>query len=113
MDRYLLDLMLQDVRRGNKIDYALNGQVWINLIILFQERFGVKFDIDFLKNCCKCLETLYHGMRNLLEYRGFSWDEMHQMVIAPDEVWDAYIKVHSISFCLSFNYQLLISNLGL
>ena len=102
MDRYLIDLMLQEIHWGNKIDYAPNGPVWNDIYILFQEKFGVQFDESFLKNCCKSLEMFYHGMRDLLEQRGFSWDETLQMVTACDDVWDAYIKVHFTSFMSYF-----------
>ena len=100
MDRYLIDLMLEEVRRGNKINYALNNEACIDMIALFKERFDVQLDKDFLKSCCKSLEMLYYDMRKLLEQRGFSWDDRQQMVTAYDNVWDAYIKVH----CTSLSY---------
>lgn len=102
MDRYLIDLMLQEVHRGNKIDYALNVELWIDIFALFHDRFGVQFDQNFLNRCCKYLEKFYLDMRNLLEQRGFSWDETQQMVTACGDVWDAYIKVHFTSFMSYF-----------
>ncbi|KAI4349995.1 hypothetical protein L6164_010529 [Bauhinia variegata] len=94
MDRFLIDLMLDEVQRGDKIDYAYNSKALIDMLILFKERFGVQFDVDFLKSCCKDLEMLYHDMRSLLEQRGFSWDETQQMIRACDDVWNTYIKDH-------------------
>ncbi|RDY06143.1 L10-interacting MYB domain-containing protein, partial [Mucuna pruriens] len=94
MNRYLIDVMLEEVQKGNKIDYVLNNQAWSKMVVLFKERFGKQFDKDYLKNCCKGLENIYHNFRSLLEQRGFSWDEMQQMITAYDGVWDAYIKEH-------------------
>ncbi|XP_061349444.1 uncharacterized protein LOC133294713 isoform X2 [Gastrolobium bilobum] len=94
MDRYLIDLMLEEVRRGNKIDYVLNSQAWTDMVVLFKERFGVQFEENYLKHRCKGMEKLYHDLRSLLEQRGFSWDETRQMITAYDGVWDAYIMEH-------------------
>ncbi|KAJ1375364.1 Myb/SANT-like domain [Sesbania bispinosa] len=92
MDRYLIDVMLGEIQRRNKIEYDLNDQAWSDMVVLFKERFGIQFDKNYLKQCCKGLEKLYHSLRSLLEQRGFSWDETQQVISACDGVWDAYIK---------------------
>ena len=93
MDRYFIDLMLGQVIRGNKIDYSLDNQAWIDMASLFRENFELKFDKDFLRGCHKSLENLFNDMKNLLRQRGFSWDETQQLVTAHDAAWDAYTKV--------------------
>lgn len=106
MERCLIDIMLEEVRRGNNIYYVLNSPAWIDMLVLFKERFGIQFDKDYLKSCCKGLEKLYHDLRYILEQRGFSWDETKQMITAYDGVWDAYIKVcytALFAYILSFN----------
>lgn len=115
MDRYLIDFMLEEVRSGNKIDYVLNNQAWSDMVVLFKERFGIQFDKDHLKQCCKCLEKLYYDMRSLLEQKGFLWDETRQNITAYDSVtvWDAYVMVCYTFFCLTFKLQFLVADHGI
>ncbi|XP_031255410.1 uncharacterized protein LOC116113397 isoform X3 [Pistacia vera] len=94
MDRHLIDLMLEQVQSGNRIGYTFKNEAWIDMAVSFVERFGLKYDKDLLKVHHKSLEKQYYAMKNLLEHRGFSWDERRQMVTAYGDVWDAYIKEH-------------------
>lgn len=97
MDRYLIDLLLEQLQKANKIDYSLDDQAWVDVLVLFKERFGLQYDKDLLRSRYKSLEKQYHDTKDLLDRRGFWWDETQQMVTAYDDVWDAYIKVHNLS----------------
>lgn len=110
MDRYLIDVMLEEVHKGKKIDHSFNNQACMDMFILFQERFSLQCDKDFLKSHYRSLEKQYNDMKNILDQRGFSWDESRQMVTAYDDVWDAYLKVNGrlVLFpCISLNLMLL------
>ncbi|KAG2667698.1 hypothetical protein I3760_15G128000 [Carya illinoinensis] len=92
MDRHLIDIMLEEVHKGKKIDFTFKNQACIDMIMLFKERFALHYDKDFLKIHYRSLEKQYYDMKNLLDQSGFSWDETRQMVTAYGDVWDAYLK---------------------
>ncbi|XP_012446060.1 uncharacterized protein LOC105769755 isoform X1 [Gossypium raimondii] len=94
MDRYLIDLLLDQVHRGNKLGQTFLTQAWIDMVTSFNVKFGSHYDKDVLKNRYKHLRRLYNDIKILLEQSGFSWDETRDMVIAEDSVWNAYIKSH-------------------
>lgn len=92
MDRYLVDLLLDQVHRGNKLGQTFIAQAWVDMVILFNTKFGSNHDKDVLKNRYKHLRRQYNDIKFLLEQSGFSWNEARDMVTAEDSVWDAYIK---------------------
>lgn len=110
MDRCLIDLMLEQAHKMNNMDYTINNQVWIDMVALFKDRFGLQQDKDILRSQCKRLEKQYHEMKALLDQRGFWWDETQQMVRAHDDVWDAYIEVHYLSISLSKCQSIVTNN---
>ncbi|XVE97320.1 hypothetical protein REPUB_Repub03eG0009500 [Reevesia pubescens] len=95
MGRYFIDLLLDQVHRGNKLGQAFLTQAWVDMVTSFNVKFGSHYDKDVLKNRYKHLRRLYNDLKILLEQGGFSWDEARDMVIAEDNVWDAYIKSHT------------------
>ena len=93
MDRFFIDLMLEQVQKGNQIDGVFRKQAWIEMIASFNAKFGFNYDMDILKNRYKTLRRQYNVIKNLLELDGFAWDDARQMVTADDSVWQDYIKV--------------------
>ncbi|PIA61208.1 hypothetical protein AQUCO_00300619v1 [Aquilegia coerulea] len=94
MDRFFIDLVTDQVRRGNMIDHAFRKQVWVHMTILFNKKFGYQYEKDVLKNRYKSLRRKYNEITAFLNQNGFHWDSVRQMVVADDWVWDDYIKVH-------------------
>jgi hypothetical protein len=53
------------------------------------------------------LKTDYKLVEALCEQSGFRWEEKHQMVTAPDDVWDKYINVcHFLSLLSIYSFYL-------
>lgn len=93
MDRYFIDLMLDQVQKGSRIDGVFRKQAWMEMIAAFNAKFGFSYDLDVLKNRYKTLRRQYQVIKNLLDLDGFVWDDACQMVTADDYVWQDYIKV--------------------
>ncbi|KAL7595601.1 hypothetical protein Lser_V15G30039 [Lactuca serriola] len=94
MDRYLVDLLVDHVNKGNKIGHTFIAQAWIEMVKSFNANFNSNHDKDVLKNRYKHLKRQYNDINTLLGETGFSWDDTREMVVAQDHIWDAYIKVH-------------------
>lgn len=95
MDRYFIDLMLDQVQKGSRIDGVFRKQAWMEMIAAFNAKFGFSYDLDVLKNRYKTLRRQYQVIKNLLDLDGFVWDDARQMVTADDYVWQDYIKAHA------------------
>ncbi|TYJ21214.1 hypothetical protein E1A91_A08G049800v1 [Gossypium mustelinum] len=94
MDRFFIDLMLEQLQNGNQIDGVFCKEAWTEMIASFNAKFGSNYDVDILKNRYKTLRRQYNVIKNLLQLDGFAWDDDRQMVIADDSVWQEYIKGH-------------------
>ncbi|XAR52575.1 hypothetical protein NMG60_11020718 [Bertholletia excelsa] len=94
MERYFVDLMLDHMQQGNRVGHTFNKQAWTEMLIMFCAKFGSQLDDDILKNHYTALWKQFNDVKDLLDQNGFSWDDTQQMVVADDDVWDAYIKGH-------------------
>ncbi|KAK3211208.1 hypothetical protein Dsin_015914 [Dipteronia sinensis] len=94
MERYFIDLMLEQMHRGNRVGHTFNKQAWTDMLTMFNAKFGSQYDKDVLKSRYTNLWKQFNDVKNLLDQNGFSWDETRQMVIADNYVWDAHIKAH-------------------
>lgn len=99
MERYFVDLMLEHINRGNRIGHTFNKQAWIDMLAVFNAKFGSQYDKDVLKSRYTNLWKLFNDVKHLLCQNGFSWDEARQMVVADDYIWDEYIKVNRVESC--------------
>ncbi|KAF3446171.1 hypothetical protein FNV43_RR11350 [Rhamnella rubrinervis] len=94
MERYFIDLMLEQMHRGTRIGHTFNKQAWTDMLTVFNAKFGSQYDKDVLKGRYTNLWKQFNNVKNLLGQNGFSWDETRQMVVADDYVWESYIKVY-------------------
>ncbi|KAL5155750.1 L10-interacting MYB domain-containing protein [Glycine soja] len=104
MDRYFIDLMLEQVAQGRKFeDHLFSKRAWKHM----STKFNFQYEKDVLKNRHKTLRNLYRGLKNLLAQPGFSWNEKRSMVIAGNHVWDQYLKemLHQRSHLIQANME--------
>lgn len=92
-DTYFIELLLEQVRKGNKTGHGFRKQSWAEMITLFNSKFGFHYDTDVLKNRYKRLRKQYNEMKSLVNQTGFKWDHSIQMVIADDNSWTEFTKV--------------------
>lgn len=97
MNMYLIDLLLEQIRARNEISHTFDEQDWAIINALFSEKFGVQFDTYMLENQYTSLMKEYNDINSLLDQNGFAWDETQQKIVADDDIWEAYIKVHLLS----------------
>lgn len=94
MDRYLIDLLLDQALKGNKLGQTFITQAWTIMVAHFNANFQSNYEKDILKNRYKYLRKQFNEIRNILKQDGFLWDEAREMITADDQLWDAYIKEH-------------------
>ncbi|EOA28611.1 hypothetical protein CARUB_v10024832mg [Capsella rubella] len=94
MDRCLIDLMLEQVDRGNKIGETFTEQAWAVMAESFNAKFGIETDMFVLENRLILMMKECDDINNILNVEGFTWDEEKQTIVAEDEYWEAYIKDH-------------------
>uniref|UniRef100_A0A9I9D9H2 L10-interacting MYB domain-containing protein n=1 Tax=Cucumis melo TaxID=3656 RepID=A0A9I9D9H2_CUCME len=94
MEQYFIDLMLNQVHRGNRMGHTFNKQAWNDMLMMFNAKFGSPYDINILKSRYTNLWKQFNDIRNLLDNEGFSWDNARQMVIAENNIWDSFIRAH-------------------
>lgn len=107
MERYFVDLMIEQMHRGNRIGHTFNKQAWTDMLAIFNTKFGSQYDKDVLKLRYTNLWRQFNNVKNLLGQNGFSWDETREMVIANDYVWDTYLKVNYLGYFLVRVYALI------
>lgn len=95
MELYFIDLMIDQVQRGNKVTHTFTEQAWADMIESFNGKFGLQCSKNFLEDWYICLMKQYDDISSILNRSGFMWDESQQMVTAENNVWEDYVKVHS------------------
>lgn len=107
MERYFIDLLLDQVHRGNRMGHTFNKQAWTDMLTMFNAYFGSPYDEKVLKSHYTNLWTQFNDIKILLDQNGFSWDDTKQMVVASHHVWDSYVKVHY--FLWSFLFYIFLA----
>ncbi|CAA7032961.1 unnamed protein product [Microthlaspi erraticum] len=94
MDHYMIDLLVDQVNKGNRVGQTFISSAWSEMVASFNAKFESQHSKDVLKNRYKHLRRLYKDIKFLLEQNGFSWDTRRDMVVADDGVWNNYIQAH-------------------
>lgn len=98
MDQYFMELMLKQKEKGNKLENTFTKQAWTDMLALFNAKFSSDYNKRVLRHRYRKLWKYYSDLMTLVKQKGFSWDEKREMLVADDDVWEAYIKVYRLSF---------------
>jgi hypothetical protein len=95
MDQFFVELMLDQVHKGNKTGHTFKKKAWAGMVTSFNKKFGFHYGRVVLKNRYNILRRHYSSIKILLTQKGFSWDETQQKVVADEWLWNKYIKVRN------------------
>lgn len=92
MDECFIELMLEQ-NIVNNIVHGVDDRIWTMITTSFNEKCKLQYDNQALQDRYAYFMKQFNEVECLLNQKGFSWDDTIQMVVANDEVWEAYNKV--------------------
>jgi len=92
--RVLVELYIAQAGNGKGGDNGLNSVGWKAV----QEQFSSKLELSYKKSQLQSqwsdLKNRYTVFKRVKENSGFGWDDAEQQPLAPESVWDAFLKSH-------------------
>ncbi|XP_042482863.1 uncharacterized protein At2g29880-like [Macadamia integrifolia] len=87
---YLLKLMVEQVKVGNKSSSTFNKGGWNNIKKGLEEKFNRSFTMVQLRNKMNKMRFDYSAFKKLLDTTGFGWNSVTRTcTVEDDSVWDA------------------------
>ncbi|XP_062082012.1 uncharacterized protein At2g29880-like isoform X2 [Humulus lupulus] len=94
-DAYLVELFIEQHNCGRTAYNEFKNEVIRSVTRDFNKKFGMNLEENQIKNRYNVMKKDYGVVKTLLSHTGFHWDEIRQMVVADDKVWDNYIAIKS------------------
>ncbi|KAK7304875.1 hypothetical protein VNO77_42768 [Canavalia gladiata] len=94
MDHWLGKILVDQVRKGLKVDKVLQTEAYDTAVSAINAKFGLHLTKDNIKNRLKTWKKQYELLKELLSHTGFKWDETKKMIIADISTWNDYIQMH-------------------
>ncbi|KAF8395743.1 hypothetical protein HHK36_019694 [Tetracentron sinense] len=94
MDRCLTKILVEQAKKGNKIDKTLKSATYTAAVRALNDKFALDLTKEHIRSRLKTWKKQYVVLKELLAQSGFEWDETRKMIVANDSVWNDYIKEH-------------------
>ncbi|CBI37896.3 hypothetical protein VitviT2T_003102 [Vitis vinifera] len=94
-DAYLVELFIEQHNCGRTAYNEFKVEVYKSVTNDFNRKFGMNLEENQIKNRYNVMKKDYGIVKTLLSHPGFAWDDIRQMVVADDKIWDSYIAVRS------------------
>lgn len=94
MDHWLGKILVDQVRKGLKIDNVFQTEAYDKAVSAMNAKFGHHLTKFHIKNRLKTWKKQYEIAKEILCHAGFKWDETKKMIIANDSTWIDYIRTH-------------------
>ncbi|XP_058084107.1 uncharacterized protein LOC131231819 [Magnolia sinica] len=94
MDNALVDALVEQVNLSRKSDVSFKPEAYKATIAEISVRCGVHLENKHISNRLRTFKKFYWAVKDMLNTSGFGWNPVVKMVIATDDVWEAYIASH-------------------
>lgn len=115
-DAFVVDFLAEQCSLGRFSDNGFKKEIWRKATEELNKKFNVSVTVQQLKSHMADLKARYRIVKALREQSGFGWDDLMQICIADEDVWNRYIQVYlhgNINFInknFPFELSLLIIN---
>lgn len=109
MDRWLGKILVEQVRKGLKIDKVFQTEAYDSAVSAMNAKFGLHLTKGNIKNRLKTWKRQYELLKEILSHDGFKWDEAKKMIAADDPTWNEYIRVFQILKFMQFKIMIFFT----
>lgn len=93
MDHWLGKILVDQVRKGLKVDKVFLTEAYNTAVSAVNAKFGLHLTKFNVKNRLKTWKKQFEQLKEILSHTGFKWDGTKKMIIANDSTWNDYIRV--------------------
>ncbi|KAM6553770.1 hypothetical protein CsatB_014532 [Cannabis sativa] len=94
IEKIFIDIMVDEVNKGNMKNGQFSSNLWKKILEDLQCKSKRNYSMKQVKQKFNRLRTKYREFNELRKHTGFGWDGPTQTVVAPDEIWENYLRAH-------------------
>ncbi|KAJ8621836.1 hypothetical protein MRB53_030365 [Persea americana] len=91
-DAFVVDFLAKQCSLGRFSDNGFKKEIWRKATEELNKKFNVSVTVQQLKSHMADLKARYRIVKALREQSGFGWDDLIQICIADEDVWNRYIQ---------------------